>query len=1125
MDESSSTSNGNGAEASEQALEQGSNGTGTGLTGTGMSLFGSSSLQKKSLFGMSAPAPLDLDTTAVAEQESSNKNGTAAESADEVSNGGNGNGQIEEKDPEAAEDPQAEQSEQREENADGSEGSGDKKDKDWFEEPQQPQAEQKNSDEVVPATQEITSPTQKVDQPAAAVQDVQEEEEMEEAKALLEDSQDEPEQEDGQEEDQIDEEKKLEQEEPMMVDTDIAETTAEIEKEDRKQGDEDETEDELEVDEKQSEDGEANKSAEKQPEEEEEAESPAQKTPPRRSTRGAAAATPQSVKVVSKQPTPKGTPAATKKSASASTTPASTRKSAIKAKTPVEEEEHKEEATSTRQTRRSATKATPISAKGTPQATPSATATPPKSTRSTRGKAAEEKQEEKKTPASTPATKKTPGRKPASAKDESTSSASVPVTPASGKKQPSSAKKTPASTKKEKDKKADGSAAGSSEEDPYSLDQAFDQHPEMLKNIHFDVKSFNEVKYSKVGNKSSEDSVSKYQQTEKTAEQRVATLGDLIPKARQSASLSDLTPGRRKSTITPSPRKSASAKQADSSMDDDEDAQPKRGRKKKAGEELESSSGSSAKRAKIEEPALEPPKLNAEEQWSVDHPGDEHAPHAPGARVFALYGKVYYPAIIVANRDGLGRFKVYFLEDQIVKPTPPASIIPLRALVADKTCLAVVDGDEMPQFVRILACPNAASAVEWEKSIFEVELENENEDESPEPKEVHWTKLTLDMHEWKEYIKLKSNEMTDIIAENISTTEDRNKRRSRTTAAASADVSQTSTPLAGARQTSKGSARKMTPSVAKSTTPSASNATPKTPAIQPQSSGKKRGRPFKKEVDSAEEEMQDEEMEVEQPSAKKSPNKHKESEKIFAGKMFILTSAMRSTANADPAAQANANTFKKKAMTEYILEQGGLVFDDFAQFDAHPQHCGFLISDMHYRTHKYLTALAKCVPCVSHKWINACREKKRLIDHLPYLLSAGVSIVDGKTYSLPSPDMCGQLLHDKKIFVHSTHLPINEKTMSFQQIWQPLVRLLGATVLDSIDAIETGPHSLDIMVTDNSATEEVRQKVQDAGAAVVSSEWLIQGIIMSTLPAFDAHPRFRYDGGNPVPVIQSSNAK
>lgn len=131
----------------------------------------------------------------------------------------------------------------------------------------------------------------------------------------------------------------------------------------------------------------------------------------------------------------------------------------------------------------------------------------------------------------------------------------MPATPASGKKQPSSAKKTPASAKKEKDKKADGSAAGSSEEDPYSLDQAFDQHPEMLKNIHviilfffveknnvffqFDVKSFNEVKYSKVGNKNNADSASKYQQTEKTAEQRVATLGDLIPKARQVCDIKD----------------------------------------------------------------------------------------------------------------------------------------------------------------------------------------------------------------------------------------------------------------------------------------------------------------------------------------------------------------------------------------------------------------------------------------------------------------------------------------------------------------------------------------------------------------------------------------------------------
>lgn len=96
----------------------------------------------------------------MAEQESNSKNGTAPESGDETGNEGNGNGQIEEKDPEVAEDPKAEQPEQREENAAGSEGSENKKDKDWFEEPQQPQTEQKNSDEVVSATQEVASPTQ-----------------------------------------------------------------------------------------------------------------------------------------------------------------------------------------------------------------------------------------------------------------------------------------------------------------------------------------------------------------------------------------------------------------------------------------------------------------------------------------------------------------------------------------------------------------------------------------------------------------------------------------------------------------------------------------------------------------------------------------------------------------------------------------------------------------------------------------------------------------------------------------------------------------------------------------------------------------------------------------------------
>lgn len=35
----------------------------------------------------------------------------------------------------------------------------------------------------------------------------------------------------------------------------------------------------------------------------------------------------------------------------------------------------------------------------------------------------------------------------------------------------------------------------------------------------------------------------------------------------------------------------------------------------------------------------------------------------------------------VFSRDGLGRFQVYFIEDQIVKELPEASIIPVAELV------------------------------------------------------------------------------------------------------------------------------------------------------------------------------------------------------------------------------------------------------------------------------------------------------------------------------------------------------------------------------------------------------------------------------------------------------------
>lgn len=84
----------------------------------------------------------------------------------------------------------------------------------------------------------------------------------------------------------------------------------------------------------------------------------------------------------------------------------------------------------------------------------------------------------------------------------------------------------------------------------------------------------------------------------------------------------------------------------------------------------------------------------------------------------------------------------------------------------------------------------------------------------------------------------------------------------------------------------------------------------------------------------------------------------------------------------------------------------------------------FLISDTHYRTHKYLAALVRAMPCVSHEWIYTCLNEvgsapvlgrhyghnrsysilayfqKKLVDYKPFLLPSGVSILDEQEYPL-----------------------------------------------------------------------------------------------------------------------------
>lgn len=46
-------------------------------------------------------------------------------------------------------------------------------------------------------------------------------------------------------------------------------------------------------------------------------------------------------------------------------------------------------------------------------------------------------------------------------------------------------------------------------------------------------------------------------------------------------------------------------------------------------------------------PHIEIPELSAEDLLAVDHPQDEHAAYEAGARVYAMFDGLFYPAVVV----------------------------------------------------------------------------------------------------------------------------------------------------------------------------------------------------------------------------------------------------------------------------------------------------------------------------------------------------------------------------------------------------------------------------------------------------------------------------------------------
>lgn len=132
------------------------------------------------------------------------------------------------------------------------------------------------------------------------------------------------------------------------------------------------------------------------------------------------------------------------------------------------------------------------------------------------------------------------------------------------------------------------------------------------------------------------------------------------------------------------------------------------------------------------------PELTAEEQLHADHP-ESHTSLVGGARVLARWtDKNFYPGHVI-SRDGLGRYKVKYI-DENVRDMPAPDVVPLAMLVPPKLVISIIFSrhllrqsnnyyflqcmfaldDEQLQPVEILKSPSADNANEWFAGKFRV---------------------------------------------------------------------------------------------------------------------------------------------------------------------------------------------------------------------------------------------------------------------------------------------------------------------------------------------------------------------------------------------------------------------
>ncbi|RWS30288.1 hypothetical protein B4U80_03616 [Leptotrombidium deliense] len=157
-----------------------------------------------------------------------------------------------------------------------------------------------------------------------------------------------------------------------------------------------------------------------------------------------------------------------------------------------------------------------------------------------------------------------------------------------------------------------------------------------------------------------------------------------------------------------------------------------------------------------------------------------------------------------------------------------------------------------------------------------------------------------------------------------------------------------------------------------------------------------------------------------------------------------------------------------------------------------------LIAYTYLRTVEYMRCLASGLPCLMHTWIVQCCRQNQLVKREDHLLPSG-----NVFKKIPT------------VFKGTKILFAGNKSKLFDN-WSPVLIACGATIAASLPtsigtATRKTSNSVDFIVGDSSCPNSVVMKANQLRIPIMSTEYIVECLILGKKLPFDAHEKFRYD--------------